>query len=92
MVHFSKALCKQTRQPDNIFTKSILKESGIKPELNTGGGTSDARFLCKVSKEIVEFGCKNSTAHQIDEHIELEDLVKTFKIYLGVLENFKQKF
>ena len=60
---------------------AIRKTIHHDPVLSTNGGTSDARFLSKVSNETVEFGCINQTAHKINENINIDDLFSLEKIY-----------
>ncbi len=60
---------------------AIRKTIHHDPVLSTNGGTSDARFLSKVSKETVEFGGINQTAHKINENINIDDLFSLEKIY-----------
>ena len=54
------------------------------PELSTGGGTSDARFIKDVCP-VVEFGLVGQTMHQIDERVPLSDLDLLTKIYVEFL-------
>ena len=58
-----------------------------KPELNTGGGTSDARFITHYCP-VLEFGLVGQTMHQIDERVPVADLEKLTKIYRGVLDRY----
>lgn len=60
---------------------AIRKTINHDPVLSTNGGTSDARFLSKVSNETVEFGGINQTAHKINENINIDDLFSLEKIY-----------
>ena len=60
---------------------AIRKTIHHDPVLSTNGGTSDARFLSKVSNETVEFGGINQTAHKINENINIDDLFSLEKIY-----------
>ena len=60
---------------------AIRKTINHDPVLSTNGGTSDARFLSKVSNETVEFGGINQTAHKINENINIDDLYSLEKIY-----------
>ena len=60
---------------------AIRKTMHHDPVLSTNGGTSDARFLSKVSNETVEFGGINQTAHKINENINIDDLFSLEKIY-----------
>lgn len=59
---------------------------GIEPELNTGGGTSDGRFIAPLGSEVVEVGLVNASIHQIDEHASIEDLDRLTEVYLEVME------
>jgi succinyl-diaminopimelate desuccinylase len=65
---------------------SILEVTKMKAELSTTGGTSDARFIAKICPQVIEFGPRNATIHQINERIELADIEPLKNIYKGVLE------
>lgn len=73
------------------FTDTVvaaIKEiTGRVPDLNTGGGTSDARFI-KNYCPVIEFGLVGQTMHQIDEHTKVADLEQLTKIYRGVLDRY----
>ena len=71
----------------DILSNAIEKETGIKPELSTTGGTSDARFI-KNYCPIAEFGLISQTMHKVDERVQLEDLEKLTDIYDRVLDSF----
>ncbi|WP_181699802.1 succinyl-diaminopimelate desuccinylase [Chthonobacter albigriseus] len=60
---------------------------GRRPELSTGGGTSDARFV-KNYCPVVEFGLVGRTMHQIDERVDTADLVTLSRIYRLFLERY----
>jgi succinyl-diaminopimelate desuccinylase len=57
---------------------------GIRPELSTTGGTSDARFLSKLCP-VVEFGLVNATMHKLDEAVAVADLEALAGVYGEVL-------
>ena len=59
--------------------------TGRKPDLNTGGGTSDARFISHYCP-VLEFGLVGQTMHQVDERVAVNDLERLTKIYRGVLD------
>ncbi|WP_447726229.1 succinyl-diaminopimelate desuccinylase [Sphingomonas koreensis] len=63
---------------------AIEAETGIRPELSTSGGTSDARFLSRICP-VVEFGLLNATMHKLDEAVALDDLRKLTAIYENLL-------
>ncbi|HSW14565.1 MAG TPA: succinyl-diaminopimelate desuccinylase [Solimonas sp.] len=60
--------------------------AGLKPELFTGGGTSDARFIAPWGAEVVEIGPINDSIHKINEHVRVADLEPLSAIYEQVLE------
>jgi len=65
----------------------VKKITKIKPKLSTAGGTSDARFLRKISP-CVEFGLVGKTAHMVNEMVSVSDMKKLKKIYLNILQNY----
>ncbi len=71
----------------DLVVAAIEEVTGRKPELNTGGGTSDARFIINYCP-VLEFGLVGQTMHQIDERTPVSDLDKLTKIYRGVLERY----
>ena len=70
-----------------MIQNTIKKVTKIKPKLSTSGGTSDARFIRKISP-CVEFGLVGKTMHKVDEAFLLSDLKKLTKIYHKILENY----
>lgn len=70
---------------------AIEDVAGIKPELSTGGGTSDARFVSRISRETVEFGPINATIHSVDECAGLDELVKLEEIYYRTAKAYLEK-
>ena len=65
----------------------IKKNTKINTKLSTSGGTSDARFIRKISP-CIEFGMVGASMHQIDENIKLKDLKTLTNIYKEILENY----
>ncbi|AGF48243.1 succinyl-diaminopimelate desuccinylase [Candidatus Kinetoplastibacterium oncopeltii TCC290E] len=68
------------------ITKSILEETNIKTTLSTSGGTSDGRFITKISKQIIEFGPCNDTIHKVNERIEISSLNILKNVYKSTLK------
>ncbi len=64
---------------------AIADELGIRPELFTGGGTSDARFISPWGAETVEIGPVNDSIHKINEHVQVADLDTLSKVYERIL-------
>ena len=65
----------------------IKKITKVKPKLSTTGGTSDARFIRRISP-CLEFGLVGKTMHKIDEAVSIKDLKKLTKIYENILEKY----
>ena len=68
----------------DLVGASIQEVTGVTPNLSTGGGTSDARFL-HVLCPIVEFGLLNATMHKLDEAVAISDIYRLTDVYEGVL-------
>ena len=64
---------------------TIAAATGIEPKLDTGGGTSDARFIARYCP-VAEFGLVGTTMHQVDERVPVEELRALAWIYRRVLE------
>ena len=78
-----------TKPGKTIFMarKIIKKITRINPKFSTTGGTSDARFIRKISP-CLEFGLVNKTMHKIDECVSVADLRKLTKIYFEILDQY----
>ncbi len=77
-------------KPNNVtfMIKDIIKKNTkITPKLSTTGGTSDARFIRKISP-CLEFGLVGKTMHKVDEAVSLKDLKKLTEIYKEILVNY----
>jgi succinyl-diaminopimelate desuccinylase len=70
-----------------IVLDSIAEETGLSAKLSTAGGTSDARFI-KNYCPVLEFGPSNSTIHQVDERISIEELRALSRIYRSIIEKY----
>lgn len=68
----------------DMIADAIRDVTGVKTELSTSGGTSDARFLSALCP-VVEFGLRNATMHKLDEAAEVEDLKRLSKIYAKIV-------
>lgn len=65
--------------------RSVRAHAGVEPQLSTGGGTSDGRFIIDICPEIVELGPVNASIHKLNENIELGAFEVLSRIYLGIL-------
>ena len=59
---------------------------GITPDINTGGGTSDGRFIAPTGTDVIELGPINATIHQVNECVSTQDLADLSRIYCRILE------
>ncbi|PPD43636.1 MAG: succinyl-diaminopimelate desuccinylase [Methylobacter sp.] len=66
---------------------AIKSVTGYAPLDDTGGGTSDGRFIAPTGAQVIELGPLNESIHKINEHIGLEDLETLSAIYEQVLVN-----
>ncbi|WP_102324825.1 succinyl-diaminopimelate desuccinylase [Komagataeibacter saccharivorans] len=75
----------QPDAPVEALRAAIRAETGQVPRLDTGGGTSDARFISRYCP-VAEFGLVGASMHKVDEHVSLADLKQLTAIYAGFLE------
>ena len=66
---------------------AVRSVTGREPRLDTGGGTSDARFIARHCP-VAEFGLAGATMHQADENVPVADLLALTEIYRAVLRAF----
>jgi succinyl-diaminopimelate desuccinylase len=74
--------------PGEVSDKLVLaieEVAGRRPELSTGGGTSDARFIQRYCP-VAEFGLVGETAHKVNERAAISDIEALTKIYFAFLE------
>ena len=71
----------------DILRGAIVAATGVEPKLDTGGGTSDARFIANYCP-VAEFGLVGATMHQIDECVPVAELRDLASIYRGVIAAF----
>lgn len=60
---------------------------GQTARLDTGGGTSDGRFVAPTGAEVVELGPLNATIHKINECIAVDELETLASVYHQILAN-----
>lgn len=70
---------------------AVARHAEVTPELNTGGGTSDGRFIAPTGTQVVELGPVNATIHKVDEHVSAADLDTLSAVYEDVLERLLGK-
>ena len=69
-------------------TQSALIDIVGKPARpDTGGGTSDGRFVAPTGAEVVELGPLNGSIHKINEHTPVSDIPTLSMIYERIISN-----
>jgi succinyl-diaminopimelate desuccinylase len=64
----------------DLVVDAIRAETDLTPNLSTGGGTSDGRYLIQLCP-VVDFGLPNATMHKLDESASLADIAALSRIY-----------
>lgn len=71
------------------FVDALLRATqaatGVAPRLDTGGGTSDARFITRLCP-VAELGGVGSTMHQVDECVEVAELHALTHLYASIIK------
>ncbi|MDD2862007.1 MAG: M20/M25/M40 family metallo-hydrolase [Acidiphilium sp.] len=68
-----------------LLTQAVERITGITPALDTGGGTSDARFSARYCP-VAEFGLVGRSMHRTDESVPIADLRALTEIYGAILD------
>jgi len=71
----------------DLIVGAVEAETGRKPELTTGGGTSDARYIKDVCP-VAELGVRNEMAHKVDEAIPVDEIETLCRIYYRLLAGY----
>ncbi len=64
---------------------SIKQITGYDTQDDTGGGTSDGRFIAPTGAEVIELGPLNASIHKINENVSIADLEVLTQIYEQIL-------
>jgi succinyl-diaminopimelate desuccinylase len=70
------------------LARAVAEVFGTAPRLDTGGGTSDARFITKLCP-VAEFGLVGASMHMTDERTSVADLRALAAGYCAVLGRFQ---
>jgi succinyl-diaminopimelate desuccinylase len=66
---------------------SVIRDvTGVAPEVNCTGGTSDGRFIFDICPEVAEFGPVNRSIHKVNEAVALEEMEPLAQIYRKAVE------
>jgi succinyl-diaminopimelate desuccinylase len=76
-------------RPELIEACQAALESvvGARARADTGGGTSDGRFVAPTGAQVVEIGPLNGTIHKVNEHVSVEDIDTLSAVYERILVN-----
>lgn len=66
---------------------AIKTVTGFETLDDTGGGTSDGRFIAPTGAQVLELGPLNESIHKINEHVAVADLEILSAIYEQILVN-----
>jgi succinyl-diaminopimelate desuccinylase len=69
-----------------VAREVLIARCGVVPDENTGGGTSDARFIAPLGAEVVEMGPVNASIHKLDERVSLDELERLPAIFREIAE------
>jgi succinyl-diaminopimelate desuccinylase len=69
----------------SAVVQAIGDELGVQPDLNTGGGTSDGRFIAPLGTEVLELGLLNESIHKVNENTSVDDLNALARVYKRVM-------
>jgi succinyl-diaminopimelate desuccinylase len=67
-------------------SQAIRDVTGVDPQISTGGGTSDGRFIAPSGTHVVEFGAINQSIHKSNEHVRVDDIDSMKQVYTRALE------
>jgi len=67
-------------------SQAIVEQTGRAPELSTGGGTSDGRFISPAGTDVVELGPVNASIHKVNEHVRIADVKSLTAMYQRIME------
>ena len=70
----------------DAVSKVVLELTGNTPELSTGGGTSDGRFIAPSGADVIELGPVNASIHKVNEHVSVDDLCLLSRMYERLIE------
>lgn len=66
---------------------AVKTVTGYEAKDDTGGGTSDGRFIAPTGAQVIELGPLNESIHKINEHIDVNELETLSSIYEHILIN-----
>jgi succinyl-diaminopimelate desuccinylase len=74
-----------------VVAEAIRERLGVRPELSTSGGTSDARFI-RALCPVIEFGLVGTTMHKVDECAPVAEIRDLTRAYRVLIERYFEAF
>ena len=68
-----------------VALAAIEETTGLMARASTSGGTSDGRFICGWSPEVLELGLLGRTIHQVDERVDVAHLDELSRVYAAII-------
>jgi succinyl-diaminopimelate desuccinylase len=65
----------------DTLARVVKQVTGVTPEVNCTGGTSDGRFIFDICPEVAEFGPVNRSIHKVNEAVALAEIEPLAEIY-----------
>jgi len=88
--HQGDAFCTPDGPWLDLVCACIGRITGHPPRCDTGGGTSDGRFLAAAGVPVVELGLTNDTIHQVNERVHVHELDTLTRIYADIIRHFEE--
>ncbi len=73
----------------DMVCAAIKDVTGLHTVRDTGGGTSDGRFLAAAGVPVAELGLTNNTIHQVNEQVAVHELDTLTDIYTQIITTFE---
>lgn len=75
----------------DLVLDTVEAELGVRPDPNTTGGTSDARFI-RALCPVVELGLVGQTIHQVDERVPVAEIAALQRVYERLIRGYFEGF
>ena len=75
----------------DLVLETVEETLGRRPEANTTGGTSDARFI-RALCPVVELGLVGATIHQVDERVPIAEIEALQRVYERLIARYYERF
>jgi succinyl-diaminopimelate desuccinylase len=69
----------------DAVSAAVKSVTGATPQLSTGGGTSDGRFIATLGAQVVELGVTNASIHKVNESVGVDEIGILHQLYLESL-------